>query len=97
MPAPPAVRPGHLAAALSALPPFSAAWAYGSAVFAQPGLYGTSAGAPLSQPPPPPMVDFLVAVRDPAAWHTANLRANPGHYTSWVARSLLGGDRKSVV
>jgi len=75
-----------LAAPLAGLPPVAAAWAYGSAVFAQPGLYNAAeAGSP------PPMVDFLLAVADPAAWHTANLAANRAHYSGWAGRALLGG------
>ena len=79
-----------LAAPLRSLPPFAAAWAYGSAVFAQPGLYDEGA-TPTSASRPPPMVDYLVAVPDPAAWHASNLASNPAHYTAWAARHLLGG------
>jgi translocator assembly and maintenance protein 41 len=37
------------------------------------------------------MVDFLLAVPDPGAWHEENLNLNPSHYTSWAGRTLLGG------
>ena len=77
------------AALLPLLPPASAAWAYGSGVFSQ--------GSPVASLPPPkpgpplrPSVDLLLAVADPERWHAANLRRNPGHYSS-LARCGLAG------
>lgn len=31
-----------------------------------------------------PMVDMIFAVKDPLAWHTANMALNPTHYTPMV-------------
>lgn len=31
-----------------------------------------------------PMVDLIFAVDDPAAWHSANMRLNPSHYTPLI-------------
>jgi Phosphatidate cytidylyltransferase, mitochondrial len=47
-------------------PPIEHSFAYGSGVFAQAGLYGGDA-APGSASGP--MLDFIFAVADPAAWH----------------------------
>eukprot|EP00217_Crustomastix_stigmatica_P003816 CAMPEP_0183789602 /NCGR_PEP_ID=MMETSP0803_2-20130417/525_1 /TAXON_ID=195967 /ORGANISM="Crustomastix stigmata, Strain CCMP3273" /LENGTH=71 /DNA_ID=CAMNT_0026033777 /DNA_START=31 /DNA_END=243 /DNA_ORIENTATION=- len=45
------------------------AFAYGSGAFSQPGA-----------PSPPSMVDYVLAVPDPAAFHGRNMEANPSHY-----------------
>ena len=58
MATPPALR--KLAAFLNAVPPVAHAFAYGSAVFHQPGLYSGRSAA---------MVDFMLVVRDATAWH----------------------------
>ena len=57
------------------------AFAYGSGVLPQPGLYqlGDSQA---------PMVDLLFVVREPVDWHTANMSRNPHHYAKPV--SMLG-------
>jgi hypothetical protein len=52
-----------LRAAISELPPVDYAFAYGSAVYHQPGLY-ESHTAETS-----PLVDFIFAVEDPVTWH----------------------------
>ena len=57
------------------------AFAYGSGVLPQPGLYpGGGSRAP--------MVDLLFVVREPVEWHTANMSMNPHHYA--MPMSLLG-------
>ena len=73
------------AALLPLFPPVSAAWAYGSGVFSQrqQRIWGSESEYPR------PSVDLLLAVPDPRQWHEANLRSNPGHYSS-PARGLLG-------
>ncbi len=57
------------------------AFAYGSGVLPQPGLYqlGDSQA---------PMVDLLFVVREPVDWHTANMSRNPHHYAKPM--SMLG-------
>ena len=80
--------PPLLAPALATLPPFTAAWAYGSSIFAQPHLTPPSRGGPrLSQPA---QLDVIIAVADTTAWHAANLASNPAHYTP-LARWVGGG------
>lgn len=70
----------ELHSVLAAFPPVAHAVAYGSGVFAQPGLYedGGDSGAGgtgrRSAPAAPqtgdrPMLDFIFAVEDPVAWH----------------------------
>ena len=91
----------ELATPLRCLPPVDAAFAYGSAVFPQPQGGGEGAGdepaeARGASPPPPrwqeaaasasSSVDYILAVADPAAWHAANLAANPTHYSGPLAR-----------
>jgi translocator assembly and maintenance protein 41 len=58
---------------LSDFPPVAHAFAYGSAVFA-PEQYtkAEASGA---------MTDLVFAVRDPLAWHRANLSIHPRHYS----------------
>ena len=65
---------------LDSFPPVQHAFAYGSGVFEQPGLYdapaaeglaeaaagGAAAAAPAADQP---MLDFIFAVDDPVAWH----------------------------
>jgi hypothetical protein len=53
---------------LDRFPAVQHAFAYGSAVFHQPGLYANQA--------PKPMFDFIFAVQDPVAWH-AEVRPVP--------------------
>ena len=63
---------------LADFPPVQHAFAYGSGVFEQPGLYdrprqgapeGAAAAAAASSVDQP-MLDFIFAVDDPVAWHT---------------------------
>jgi Phosphatidate cytidylyltransferase, mitochondrial len=49
---------------LHQLPPVQYAFAYGSGVFHQPGLYNSSLPGTVA-----PMVDFMFAVEDPETWH----------------------------
>lgn len=57
------------------------AFAYGSGVLPQPGLYpGGGSEAP--------MVDLLFIVREPINWHAANMSLNPHHYA--MPMSILG-------
>ena len=53
------------------------AFAYGSGVLGQKG-YDHSHAAPSDLP----MLDVVLAVRDPLAWHRANLARNPRHYSA---------------
>jgi translocator assembly and maintenance protein 41 len=62
-------------------PPVDHALAYGSGVFAQPGLYSRT------NEQSRPMIDFLFGVEDPIAWHDRNIECNPSHYS---LMSLLG-------
>jgi hypothetical protein len=62
-------------------PPVEMSFAYGSGVFRQAGYEDVSV-APGSQDfSKLPMLDLVFAVRDPLAWHTANLDKNRGHYS----------------
>ena len=62
------------------LPPAAAAWAYGSGAHAQPGLYPASGATR-------PVLDYMLAVPDPKAWHADNLgRGNGWHYAGPLAR-----------
>lgn len=54
----------ELDALLKPFPPVDHAFAYGSGVFHQPGLY-----APSSNTTDRPMLDFIFAVDDPVVWH----------------------------
>jgi hypothetical protein len=81
-------------------PPVAHAFAYGSGVMHQPGLYadahggsssssGSGTGASTSGASGTrsgPMVDLIFAVDDVRQWHAANIELNGGHY-SWIARS----------
>ena len=58
----------ELAAVLQQFPPVAHAFAYGSGVFRQPGLYPLGSGDR-------PMLDFIFAVDAPAQWH-AQVRSN---------------------
>eukprot|EP00873_Tetraselmis_striata_P002603 jgi/Tetstr1/422867/TSEL_013658.t1 len=73
----------ELEESLEQFPPVRHAFAYGSGVFQQPGLYRPdgSGGAP--------MIDFVLVVDDPARWHSENLRLNRSHYSFLGA---LGAD-----
>ena len=51
----------ELAAVLEDFPPVDHAFAYGSGVFRQPGLYSRGASKP--------MLDFIFAVESPHCWH----------------------------
>ncbi|KAL4430151.1 hypothetical protein ABPG77_004933 [Micractinium sp. CCAP 211/92] len=67
------------------------AFAYGSGVFKQPGLYDGHLEAPAGAPAAAtagsstagdrPMLDFIFAVDDPVAWHAENLRQHAHHYS----------------
>ncbi len=57
------------------------AFAYGSGVLPQPGLYPGSGNQT-------PMVDLLFVVREPVDWHTANISMNPHHYA--MPMSMFG-------
>ncbi len=64
---------------LASFPPVQHAFAYGSGVFKQPGLYDGHLEAPAGAPAAAtagsstagdrPMLDFIFAVDDPVAWH----------------------------
>lgn len=68
-------------------------FAYGSGVVRQDGYdYGNSSRGRLAggvidkenketEEKELPMVDMIFAVKDPLAWHTANMALNPTHYT----------------
>jgi len=58
------------AGVLAALPPVEHAIAYGSAILAD----------AVAASPSAPALDVLLTVRDPVAWHEANMRENPSHY-----------------
>ncbi len=67
-------HPSTLASVLKFLPPATYAFAYGSGVLAQPGLYSPQEGQAAAQAQPSnqkkgPMLDFIMAVDDPSAWH----------------------------
>ncbi|KAF5827914.1 mitochondrial matrix Mmp37 [Dunaliella salina] len=89
-----------LRAVLSHLPPVQHAFAYGSGVLHQPGLYMPERSKPAiqldgnceqtnPQPTSPssstPMIDYILSVDDPLKWHMLNIQKNPEHY-SWVAK-----------
>ncbi len=59
---------------LACLPPVDFAFSYGSAVVPQVGANGATHKAA--------MMDFILAVRDPVAWHEANLNRYPRHYSA---------------
>ena len=73
----------ELLSILASFPPVQHAFAYGSGVFKQPGLYDAEAGAAAAPAGAPaaaaaaasssgggkPMLDFIFAVDDPVAWH----------------------------
>jgi len=61
LPEEPQTQP-ELAAVLEQFPPVAHAFAYGSGVFRQPGLYPLGSGDR-------PMLDFIFAVDAPAQWH----------------------------
>ena len=67
-------------ALLAAFPPVRYGMAYGSGVFLQ------DSAIPSAQP----MVDFVFAVDDPAAWHADNLRRNRAHYPYLAAAAGAG-------
>ncbi|RHY14130.1 hypothetical protein DYB28_003688, partial [Aphanomyces astaci] len=64
----------NMAASLSALlpyfPPVDFAMGYGSAVFQQSGHNDSTS-----------MIDLVLAVEDPLAWHTEQLQRHPEHYS----------------
>ncbi|ETV76825.1 hypothetical protein H257_09272 [Aphanomyces astaci] len=69
-----AVLHTNMAASLSALlpyfPPVDFAMGYGSAVFQQSGHNDSTS-----------MIDLVLAVEDPLAWHTEQLQRHPEHYS----------------
>lgn len=75
---------------LASLPPVEWAAAYGTAgslnLSVSP-LAGSGA-LPQANTKPGAMVDFILAARDPMAWHRENARMNPNHY-SWSGKLLL--------
>ena len=81
----------HLARLLDANFPIDTidhAFAYGSAVFTQPGLYPSGAGPGAGAGADTAMLDLIFTVSDPVAWHRLNLARNPHHYA--FPMSLLG-------
>ncbi|KAK9858420.1 hypothetical protein WJX84_004892 [Apatococcus fuscideae] len=74
------LAPQQLSNLLKLLPDVQYAFGYGSGVFRQPNLY--EAGQQ-------PLLDFVVAVEDPAAWHAQNIQQNRQHYS--FLRWLGGG------
>lgn len=66
-------------------PPVDLALAYGSGAIAQAG-YDQSSSAPRDQP----MIDLILSVADPVAWHARNLEVNRGHYSSILAAAGPG-------
>ena len=72
-------------------PPCRFIAAYGSAVFQQPDTLDTATATATSATPrpiplaslaaTPPMLDLLLVVDDPLVFHSANLTANPSHYS----------------
>ena len=69
-------------------PPCRFVAAYGSAVFEQPDTATATAASSLSRSAPlasltatPPMLDLLLVVDNPLAFHAANLTAHPSHYS----------------
>jgi hypothetical protein len=84
---------------LRSLPPLDFAFAYGSGVFEQEGYNddkeppspssSSSASSPLDYSALP-MLDLVLAVRNPIEWHQQNLERNWGHYS--VLR-YLGAER----
>lgn len=69
---------------IGSLPPARFAFAYGSGVFPQ--VHHTSSS---------PMLDVILAVDCPHAWHTANLRMNPSHYS--IPLRFLGAGATTVL
>lgn len=67
----------HLLNAIN-LPQFLYAFAYGSGVFSQAKMAKQQPGGV------PPMIDMVIAVRNPAMWHARNMLTNPHHYPWWV-------------
>ena len=66
-------RARELAGFLNKVPAVRHAFAYGSGVFTQEGLYG-------SNNQERPMLDFILAVDDPVAWHDqVEIRLNKLH------------------
>ena len=67
---------------LDELPPAAHAFGYGSAVFAQPRVVADASDGTPAAPPRPSgaVVDCVLAVESPRAWHAANMARNPAHY-----------------
>ena len=67
---------------LDELPPAAHAFGYGSAVFAQPRVVADASDGTSPAPPRPSgaVVDCVLAVESPRAWHAANMARNPAHY-----------------
>ncbi|KOS15438.1 hypothetical protein Malapachy_2150 [Malassezia pachydermatis] len=59
------------------LPQVEYAFAYGSGVFSQTAKSKSTDGKP-------PMIDLVIAVKDPAHWHAMNMKKNPDHYPWWT-------------
>lgn len=75
-------------------PQVQLALAYGSGALLQKG-YDQIAGQGLYAGREAPMLDLILAVKDPVSWHRENLERNPHHYT-WAAR-VAGADRIAKV
>ena len=80
MPAKEPDREPELAAVLQQFPPVAHAFAYGSGVFRQPGLYPLGSGDR-------PMLDFVFAVDAPAQWH-AQVRTRARESTARSCSSM---------
>ncbi len=68
---------------LRGLPPVDFGFAYGSGVFEQAGYSTPTTPAPHAPASADslPMLDLVVAVRNPIEWHRANLERNWRHYS----------------
>jgi hypothetical protein len=90
----PKLARNSLAAVLTQLPPVQHAFAYGSGIFHQPGLYkhGGTSERPASSSQP--MLDFFLAVEDPLKWHMQvcyeeNYRLSAPYFPAMLALTVL--------
>ncbi|GAX80838.1 hypothetical protein CEUSTIGMA_g8273.t1 [Chlamydomonas eustigma] len=81
----------HVAPLLRRFPDMTFAFAYGSGVMHQPGLYSshTLQAHARSSTLEMPMTDLIFVVEDARSWHRKNISVNPDHY-SWLFRSKYG-------